>query len=80
LQAGGPRHRVYQKILSLLARLDQNDLETPSATNLLIGLFALKELTPKLTLAGCSRTQLWAALSRLANTLSTLPPGTAKAH
>jgi hypothetical protein len=32
-------------VLSLLARLDPHDPETPPATNLLVGLFALNELT-----------------------------------
>jgi MoxR-like ATPase len=45
VHAGGSRHQVWQKILSLLARLNQNDPETPPVTNLLVGLFALNELT-----------------------------------
>jgi hypothetical protein len=45
VQAGGPRHQVWKKILSLLARLNQNDPETPPVTNLLVGLFVLNELT-----------------------------------
>jgi MoxR-like ATPase len=45
VHAGGPRHRVWKKVLSLLARLDAQDPETPPATNLLVGLFALSELT-----------------------------------
>src|SRR5215475_5771836 len=40
VHAGGPRHRVWKQVLSLLARLDRHDPETPSATNLLVGLFA----------------------------------------
>ena len=43
--AGGPRHRVWKQVLSLLARLDPHDPETPPATNLLVGLFASSELT-----------------------------------
>jgi hypothetical protein len=35
---------VWKQVLSLLARLDQNDPETPPATNLLVGLFASSEL------------------------------------
>jgi hypothetical protein len=45
VQAGGSRHQVWKQVLSLLAGLDQNDPETPSATNLLVGLFAPSELT-----------------------------------
>jgi hypothetical protein len=45
VQAGGLRHQVWKQVLSLLARLDQNDPETPPATNLLVGLFASSELT-----------------------------------
>jgi MoxR-like ATPase len=45
VHAGGPRHRVWKQVLSLLARLDPHDPETPLATNLLVGLFALSELT-----------------------------------
>jgi hypothetical protein len=45
VQAGGTRHQVWKQVLSLLARLDQNDPETPPATNLLVGLFASSELT-----------------------------------
>jgi hypothetical protein len=32
-------------VLSLLARLDPQDPETPPSTNLLVGLFASRELT-----------------------------------
>jgi hypothetical protein len=52
VQAGGPRHQVWKQVLSLLARLDQNDPETPPATNLLVGLFASSELTAEGDLAG----------------------------
>ena len=45
VHAGGPRHQVWKQVLSQLARLDQNDPETPPATNLLVGLFASSELT-----------------------------------
>jgi hypothetical protein len=45
VHAGGPRHQVWKQVLSLLARLDQNDPETAPATNLLVGLFASSELT-----------------------------------
>jgi MoxR-like ATPase len=45
VHSGGARHRVWQQILSLLARLDPNQPETPPATNLLVGMFALSELT-----------------------------------
>jgi hypothetical protein len=45
VHGGGPRHRVWKQILSLLASLDPHDPETPPATNLLIGLFASSELT-----------------------------------
>jgi MoxR-like ATPase len=44
VHAGGPRHQVWKQVLSQLARLDQNDPETPPATNLLVGLFALSDL------------------------------------
>jgi hypothetical protein len=44
VQAGGQRHRVWKRVLSLLARLDPHDRETPPATNLLVGLFASNEL------------------------------------
>jgi len=47
VHAGGPRHRVWKEVLSLLARLDPHDPETPPATNLLVGLFASSELTAK---------------------------------
>jgi hypothetical protein len=45
VQAGGSRHKVWKQVLSLLARLHRDDPETPAATNLLVGLFALSELT-----------------------------------
>ena len=56
VQAGGPRHRVWKRVLSLLSYLDPQDPETPFATNLLVGLFASSELTaerdPDLVLHG----------------------------
>ena len=45
VHGGGPRHRVWKQILSLLARLDPHDPETLPSTNLLVGLFASSELT-----------------------------------
>jgi MoxR-like ATPase len=44
VQANGPRHKVWKEVVSLLARLDRNDPETPAATNLLAGLFASNQL------------------------------------
>jgi hypothetical protein len=45
VQAGGPRHQVWKRVLCLLSRLDPSEPETPCATNLLVGLFASNELT-----------------------------------
>jgi MoxR-like ATPase len=45
VHAGGSRHKVWKQVVSLLARLDQSDPDTPPATNLLVGLFASSELT-----------------------------------
>ena len=45
VHAGGSRHKVWKQVVSMLARLDQNDPDTPPATNLLVGLFASSELT-----------------------------------
>jgi MoxR-like ATPase len=62
VQANGPRHEVWKQVVALLARLDQNDPETPAATNLLIGLFASNELAapsdPRLVL------ERWQAVRR----------------
>jgi MoxR-like ATPase len=44
VQAGGPRHRVWQRVVSRLSALDKNAPDTASATNLLAGLFAQGEL------------------------------------
>jgi hypothetical protein len=44
VQAGGPRHRVWQRVVSRLSALDKAAPDTASATNLLAGLFAQGEL------------------------------------
>src|SRR5262249_33957426 len=45
VHAAGVRRKVWKQVVSLLARLDAHDTETAAATNLLVGLFALNELT-----------------------------------
>jgi hypothetical protein len=44
VHGGGPRHKVWRQVVSLLASLDRDDPGTPGATNLLVGLFASNEL------------------------------------
>ncbi len=44
VQAGTPRHRVWQQVVARLAALDRSDPKTPATTNLLAGLFAAGEL------------------------------------
>jgi MoxR-like ATPase len=44
VQSNGPRHRVWRRVVTLLAGLPRNDPDTPSATNLLVGLFSRNEL------------------------------------
>jgi hypothetical protein len=44
VHGGGARHKVWMKIVSLLAGLDKDDPDTPFAANLLAGLFAADEL------------------------------------
>jgi MoxR-like ATPase len=44
VHAGGPRHRVWQRIVARLAALDRAAPDTSTATNLLAGLFAQGEL------------------------------------
>ena len=44
VSAGGSRHRVWQRVVSALARLDANDPGTAPASNLMTALFASGEL------------------------------------
>ena len=44
VQGGGSRHKVWTRVVAVLAGLDKNDPDTPLATNLLVGLFAAREL------------------------------------
>jgi MoxR-like ATPase len=44
VHAGGPRHRVWQRVVARLAVLDRAAPDTSPATNLLAGLFAQGEL------------------------------------
>jgi len=44
VQAGGPRHRVWQRVVSRLSTLDKAAPDTVPTTNLLCGLFAQGEL------------------------------------
>jgi hypothetical protein len=44
VHSGGPRHKVWRKVVALLAGLDKDDPDAPFAANLLAGLFAANEL------------------------------------
>ena len=45
VMANSTRHRLWQRIVAVLARMPPDDPETTFASNLLVGLFALGELS-----------------------------------
>jgi hypothetical protein len=69
VHGGGPRHKVWTRIVALLAGLNKYDPETPFATNLLVGLFAANELANE-TDAGRALGEWQAARRTIATALS----------